>query len=202
MTPIQTVKTSIVGLSLLLAGAVAVPLLSGYATVAEAQQAPQQATRTAQAAAPAGPVKTETTSFDNWILTCQEVPPAAGAKTGRKTCWAVMRVTEAKSSQVVLVLKLGRDGKDVPTLAVTTPTGVFVRDGLDLTLGQSTRKLAYQWCGPKECEASAAYDQAFANDLAANKEATLSFRIQDGRQVNVKVALNGVDKVLASLKKS
>lgn len=196
VTPIQIAKTSILGLCLLLAAAVAIPLIAGLDEVAVAQQA---APRPAQA--PAGPIKTETTSYENWILTCQELPPAAGAKVGKKTCWAAMQVTDAKSQQVVLVWKIGKDAKEVPTIALTTPTGVLVREGVDLAIGQNVRKLAYQWCSPKECEASTPYDQAFANDLSAAKEATLSFRIQDGRQVSVKVALNGIDKVLASLKK-
>lgn len=177
----------------------------GAATVALAQsQQPARPAQTAQAtppAAPTGPVKTETTNFENWVLTCQELPPAAGAKTGKKTCWAIMRVTDGKTNRVVIVWKLGRDAKDVPTLAITTPTGVLVRDGVDVTLGQTVRKLAYQWCSPQECEASSPYDAAFEKDLAAGKEATLVFKLQDGRQLNVKVAINGIDKVLAALKK-
>ncbi|MCG5236750.1 invasion associated locus B family protein [Xanthobacter oligotrophicus] len=175
-------------------------------SAAEAQQQQQQ--RTAQPAAPAapaaptGPVKTETQRFDSWILTCQELPPAAGAKTAKKTCWATMRVTDAKTNRAVLVLKVGRDGKDVPTLAITTPTGVIVREGVDITLGQNVRRLAFQTCGQAECEASIAYDQAFANDLSAAKEATVGFYLADGRQVNVKVAIVGIDKVLAALKKA
>ncbi|MDI4654925.1 invasion associated locus B family protein [Xanthobacter autotrophicus] len=170
-------------------------------SAAEAQQRPAQPAAPAAPAAPTGPVKTETQRFDSWILTCQELPPAAGAKTSKRTCWATMRVTDAKSNRVVLVLKVGRDGKDVPTVAVTTPTGVIVREGVDITLGQNVRRLAFQTCGQAECEASIAYDQAFANDLAAAKEATVGFYLADGRQVNVKVAIGGIDKVLATLKK-
>ncbi|MDI4664280.1 invasion associated locus B family protein [Xanthobacter autotrophicus] len=169
-------------------------------TAAEAQQQQRQA-QPAAPAAPAGPVKTETTRFDNWILTCQELPPAAGAKIAKKTCWATMRVSDNKTNRVVMVIKLGRDAKEVPTIAVTTPTGVLVREGVDIAIGQNVRRLAFQTCGQAECEASIAYDQAFANDLAAAKEATVSFHLADGRQVNVKLALAGIDKVLAGLKK-
>lgn len=185
---------------------------TGAVTVAQTQQAAPAQNRTAQnrtaqnqpaaPAAPAGPVKTETQSFDNWVLTCQELPPAAGTKTGKKTCFAVLRITDNQSKRVVVVWKIGRDGKDVPTIAITTPTGVLVRDGVDLVLGQNTRKLAYQWCNGTECEASIAYDAALAKELSAAKEATIAFRLQDGRQVNVKVGVTGVDKVLAGLAKS
>lgn len=172
--------------------------------VAQNQQAQNQQpqARPAQPAAPAGPVKTETTSFDNWVFTCQELPPAAGAKIGRKTCWGAMRITDNQSKRVVMVWKIGRDAKDAPTIAITTPTGVLVREGVDVVIGQNARKLTYQWCNASECEASLVYDQALANELSASKEATIAFRLQDGRQVNVKVGLSGVDKVLAGLRKS
>lgn len=193
--------------ALIAATPVAILLFSGAGTVAEAQSQqprPAQATQAQAPAAPAppaGPVKTETTNFDGWVLTCQETPPAAGAKVGKKTCWGTLRVTDNQSKRVVMVWKIGRDGKEVPTIAITTPTGVLVRDGVDLVIGQNSRKLAYQWCSTAECEASLAYDQALANELSAAKEATVVFRLQDGRQVNVKVAVTGVDKVLAGLKK-
>lgn len=180
---------------------------TGAVTVAQSQQTAQAQNRTAQnqpaaPAAPTGPVKTETQSFDNWVLTCQELPPAAGAKTGKKTCFGALRITDNQSKRVVVVWKIGKDGKDVPTIAITTPTGVLVREGVDLVLGQNTRKLAYQWCSTSECEASIAYDAALARELSGAKEATIAFRLQDGRQVNVKVGVTGVDKVLAGLAKS
>lgn len=202
-TSVTTSKSFSVRIGAVLGAGAAVMLATTWLVAMSAAEAQQQ--RPAQAAAPAaptGPVKTETQQFDNWILTCQELPPAAGTKASKKTCWAMMRVTDAKSNRVVLVLKLGRDGKDVPTIAITTPTGVIVREGVDITLGQNVRRLAFQTCGQAECEASVAYDQAFANDLSAAKEATVGFYLADGRQVNVKVAIGGVDKVLAALKKA
>ena len=186
--------------ALLVAASVVFLGLLGIVAATLMQSEPSQAQQS-QPAAPAGPVKTETTSFDQWVLTCQEAPPVAGAKTGKKVCWATMRVAESKSNRVVLVWRLGRDGKDVPTIALTTPTGVMVRDGVNVTLGKNVRRLDYQRCTPNECEASSPYDEAFAKELAANGEATVTFRLQDGRDVNVKVAIQGVDKVLAGLRK-
>lgn len=155
----------------------------------------------AQRPAATGPVKTETSTFENWVLTCQEQPPTAGAKVGKKTCWAAMRITDSKSNRVVMVWKIGKDAKEIPTIALTMPTGMLVREGVDLTVGQTTKRLAFQWCNQSECEASIPYDDALARDLTANKEATISFYLQDGRQVSVKVAIGGIDKVLAGLKK-
>lgn len=174
---------------------------TGMVAVAQGQSQPLRPGNQQAQSQPSGPVRTETTAFDNWILTCQEQPPAAGSKTAKKTCWATMRVTDSQSKRIVAVWKIGRDAKDAPTMAITTPTGVLVRDGVDLQVGPNPRKFAYQWCDPKECEASIAYDQAMANELSAAKEATIAFRLRDGRQVNVKVAIAGVDKVLAALRK-
>ena len=203
-TSVTPSKSFSLRIGAVLGAGAAVILASTWLVAMSAAEAQQQQQRPAQpaAAAPTGPVKTETQRFDSWILTSQELPPPAGPQSSKKTCWATMRVTDAKSNRVVLVLKVGRDGKDVPTLAVTTPTGVIVREGVDFTLGQNVRRLAFQTCGQAECEASIAYDQAFANDLAAAKEATVGFYLADGRQVNVKVAISGIDKVLANLKKA
>lgn len=179
-------------------------LTDGTGAVAVAQNPSQPSSRPASQQAPtqpSGTVRTETTAFENWILTCQEQPAAAGSKTGKKTCWATMRVTDSQAKQVVAVWKIGRDAKDAPTMAITTPTGVFVRDGVDLMIGQNTRRLSYQWCDTKECEASISYDQAMANELSSAKESTIAFRLRDGRQVNVKVVISGIDKVLATLRK-
>lgn len=152
-------------------------------------------------AAPRTPVRSETTPYDNWTLTCQEALPAAGAKAGRKTCWASMRVSDAKSQQVVLVWLIGKDAKDEPTVSIQTPTGVLVRDGVDVALGRNVRKLAYQWCDQTGCEASGPFDPVFARDLGGAREATISFKARDGRQVSVKVPVAGADKVVAALPK-
>lgn len=174
---------------------------AGVVAVAQSQSQPLRPGSQQAQSQPSGPVRTETTAFDNWVLVCQEQPPAAGSKTAKKTCWATMQIVNNQSKQRVAVWKIGRDAKDAPTMAITTPTGVLVRDGVDLQVGPNPRKFAYQWCDPKECEASVAYDQAMANELSGAKEATIAFRLRDGRQVNVKVSIVGIDKVLAALRK-
>lgn len=156
----------------------------------------------AAAAAPAParpPVRSETTSFNNWTLTCREALPAAGAAAGKKACWGSMRVTDAKSQQVVLVWLIGRDARNVATTSVQTPTGVVVREGVTVALGRNTHRLAFDWCDQNGCEAAGAFDAAFARDLSLAKEATIAFRSRDGRQVTVKVPVAGADRLLAAL---
>lgn len=179
-----------------LAAGFGLSLLAGLAQ-AQTKPAPQPA---AQGQQPATPVRTETTPYDNWILTCQE-STTAGAKAGTKTCWATMRVTEKDRNQVVLVWILGKDAKGTPTLSLQTPTGLLLKDGLAITLGSTTRRVPYVACDARSCEAAAPYDAAFANDLAAAKEAAVTFVTRDGREVTVKLPLAGTDKVLTALKK-
>lgn len=180
-----------------LVAGLAAGLILGLAAAPAGAQAPAPA---AGQPAPAGPVRTETTPFDNWVLTCQETTPA-GAKTPAKTCWATMRVTDKERNQVLLVWILGKDAKGVPTLSLQTPTGLLLKDGLAITLGGKTRRAPYVACDARSCEASMPYDAAFATELAASKEAAVTFTTRDGRDVTVKLPLSGTDKVLAALKK-
>lgn len=211
---VMGVVVSVAGAGVVLGGMLVTSVL-GQAETSQGNARPDPATaaraiQLAQANPPApaqqqqpqrAPVRSETTPFDNWTMTCQEALPAAGAKAGKKTCWATMRVSDAKSQQVVLVWLIGRDAKDVPTISLQTPTGVLVRDGVDVAIGQTVRKLPYQACDQNGCEASGPYDAAFAKDLAAAKEATVSFKARDGRQIAVKVSVSGADKLLAALPK-
>lgn len=153
----------------------------------------------AQAAPQRVPVRSETTPFGNWTMTCQEEIPTPGAKGGKKACWGSMKVSDSKSQHVVLVWLIGKDGQGAPTIALQTPTGVMVSDGVDLSFGGNARKLTYRWCDQTGCEASAPFDAAFARSFAGQKEASVAFHLRDGRQVSVQVSVAGADKLVPAL---
>lgn len=167
-------------------GAIAAALALGVSTSALAQATPS--------------LKTETTAYDNWVLTCQEGPGAGGKGTVRN-CWATLRVTEDKNKQVLLVWMLGKDAKGTPTISIQTPTGLLLKDGLTVALGDKTRRLPFVSCDTRSCEAASPYDAAFAGELAAAKEATISLPAKNGQTISLKMNLAGTDKVLAQLKK-
>lgn len=196
--PARPVAAAVAALAIGLTLAPAAPALAQVAA-----EPPSGLRRDGQQPAPPSPqrvpVRSETTPFENWTMTCQEELPAAGGKGGKKACWGSMRVSDAKTQQVVLVWLIGKDGQGAPTIALQTPTGVMVGEGVDVSFGGNVRKLAYRWCDQTVCEASAPFDGVFARSFSNQKEATAAFRLRDGRQVAVKASIAGADRLVAAL---
>lgn len=143
------------------------------------------------------PVRTETVTYENWIVTCRE----RVEKASKKVCAATLKVSDAQSKRDVLVWQLGQDAAGAPTVALGVPFGVRVKDGVTLTLENGKpRKVDYVTCERAGCEAAAPLDAAFAKELLAARQATIVFTLSNGQAVNLKVPLNGIEKVLPALK--
>lgn len=175
-------------LAKLAAGLLLAPSLLAGAPAALAQQAP---------AAAKAPVRTETTVFDNWVVTCR----ASIEKGAKKTCVATMKVTESKSKKAVLIWQIGQDKLGAPTYLLRTPLGVRLKDGVQITIGKGKpRKLDYASCGRTGCEAIGPFEDAFGKELMTAKEVVASFVLSNGQTVNVTLPITGVDKALPALK--
>lgn len=168
---------------------------------AEHKEAPKEAQKgeaaNAQAAKDEGKsVSTTTTQYQHWTLTCREV---AGAKPP-KTCAAALRVV-GTDKKLVLLLELTR-GKDGAVEAVMqTPTGVLVKKGVELKIGDKVEgKLDYLACVPQNCEATATLDEALRKKLSATKEVAVLLHSRDGREIQFKFPIEGIDKAMAALR--
>lgn len=165
-------------------------LLAG-APAAFAQTAP------AAPAAPKAPVRTETTTFDNWVVTCR-VSLEKGAK---KSCVASLKVTESKSKKTVLMWQIGQDKAGVPTYLVRTPLGVRLKDGVQITIGKGKpRKIDYASCHSGGCEAIGPFEDAFGKELLTASEVVASFVLTNGQTVNVTLPMAGIAQALPALK--
>lgn len=143
------------------------------------------------------PVRTETVTYDNWIVTCRE----RVEKSAKKFCTATMKVTDSKSKRDVLVWQIGQDKAGAPTFALRVPFGVQVKDGVSVTVDAGKpRKADYVTCGSRGCEAAAPLDNAFSKELSVGQQATVTFVLANGRAVNLKVPLNGIAKALPALR--
>jgi invasion protein IalB len=163
--------------------------------MAEAKKAKGKQEPTPEPAAETQPVRTETTQFDQWAVTCREV---VGGKTP-KTCTAALRVVQP-NQQLILLWEIGRGNDGVVRSVIQTPTGVFVQKGVDLKIGDAVvGKLDYVACVPQNCEASGPLDTALVNKLAAAGEATVTIHARDGRDVHFKFPVKGIDKAVAAL---
>ena len=171
-------------------------LLPG-APAAFAQTAPAAPAGQAAPAAPKAPVRTETTTFDNWVVTCR-VSLEKGAK---KSCVASLKVTESKSKKTVLLWQIGQDKAGAPTYLVRTPLGVRLKDGVQITIAKGKpRKVDYASCSSGGCEAIGPFDDAFGKELLTAKEVVASFVLSNGQTVNVTLPMAGIAQALPALK--
>ena len=154
------------------------------------------------AAAPAAGPDTrvlETTTFDGWTVACRGWK-SAGAPT---ECSASFSVSDQKSGAVLASWILAtKDGKI--TSEVVTITGIQVDKGVELTVGAQgkPKKFAYLWCDPNQCSAQGVVEDAVVKELVANaqSDATLTSILKDGRALNFKLPLAGIDRAIARLK--
>jgi invasion protein IalB len=165
-------------------------------SVAQATTAPQQAT--APAAPPSVPRRTETVNYDSWTVSCTEPLD----KSVKKACSGVLEAIEEKQKRVVFAWIIARDTHGVLRSVMQTPTGVLIAKGVELKLGKApARTVPYTACEPQRCQASIAMDDALVKDSIASPEATATIYLVDGRSVNFKMPIKGIDKVYASIGK-
>ena len=131
-------------------------------------------------------------------VTCSETVK----EVSKKTCSAVLQLVEEKQNQVLLVWVVGRDNQGVLHTVIQSPTGVLIPKVVELKVGNGpVRSLPYTACTPKNCEASVVMDDAMIRDANASPEATANIVAVDGRTINFKMGIKGVDKAVAALGK-
>jgi invasion protein IalB len=92
-----------------------------------------------------GPVRTETTTFDNWTLTCRA--PVDGSAP--KSCYGDLKLIDKDRQTTMLSWIVGRDPQGRLMSVLQTPTGVSIKPGVQLTFGAgTTRTLPYVLCEP------------------------------------------------------
>ncbi|MFD2248755.1 invasion protein IalB [Pseudochelatococcus lubricantis] len=142
-------------------------------------------------ATPSAPQRIETTVYDSWTVTCQDVADKKNA------CTAVLRVADNQSGNIVLVWAIGKDTSDKLTAVIQTPTGVQIGAGVALKVGKAAeRKLAYAACSPRQCDATTSADAGFLKDVTASDEATATITLIDGRTAEFKFSLKGAAAAL------
>lgn len=145
---------------------------------------------------PSAPMRTETTVYDRWTVTCQEVVAA----NSKKTCSAALRITNGEQ-QLVMLLQIAsaKDGKIHAIMQ--TPTGVMVQKGVDLMIGDaSVGKLDYAACVPENCEATGALEEPSMKKIEAASTMVVTIHGKDGRDVHFKFPLTGVEKAVAAVR--
>jgi len=163
------------------------------------------------AAAGSGSVRTETTTFGGWTVTCQQVLNAEA----KKSCIGSLRVLSQDGRTVLLSWLVGFDKDRHPMSVLQVASGLAVRedksvssglrikDGLDVKVGDAVaRKIPYQSCSPQVCEAVTALDEAFAKTLGGGGPVSVIAYAADGRPIPLSFDVRGVDKAIDAVRQS
>jgi invasion protein IalB len=102
---------------------------------------------------------------------------------------------------VLFVWIIGRDKNGVLRTVIQTPTGVQIPTGVGLKLGdQPVKTIAYTSCIPQQCEAAADLDAAaMKKEAAISSDAVATIVARNGRGINFKFSIKGIDNVLAAV---
>jgi invasion protein IalB len=169
----------------------------GPNAIAQAAAAPPPAAA-ATPAVPAAPARIETIVYDSWTVSCRDTVGGPA----KKMCSMSLQLIDKTRGQVLLMWTIGRNTEGNMLTAIQTPTGVQIKRGVEVKLGNSAvRKLDYTSCEQARCEASGPLEPAMTKDLTAAANATATIYALDGRGINFNLPTTGVDKAFAALGK-
>lgn len=142
------------------------------------------------------PIRTETTVYDRWMVTCQE----RLSSDPKKSCTAALRVLD-QNKQLVILWQLDRTADGKLAFIMQTPTGVMVQRGIDLNIGdKKIGQFAYNACVPQNCEADGSIEDPLIKTLTAASDMMVTIHAKDGRDVHFKFPLAGIDKAVAAVR--
>jgi invasion protein IalB len=137
--------------------------------------------------------------FDDWSKVCRK--PASEKAASCYMQQAVRSPDEGKKDTPAFVWRLTKaEGGRLNSVAVT-PIGVLLTAGLSFEFSsEKATALPYRTCTPGFCEAVFTLEPDLVKSLSGRKSIKASFRMADGRVVNMDLSLIGLQKGLASIK--
>jgi len=170
---------------------VALFLLSatGFASLAAEAPLPPK-----KPAPPAGAAPGQAEQFGNWILTC---PDASGAAN----CILMQQLTEALSRNVVFVWMMQYDNSGNLMSVFRTPSGVFIKPGLEITMDSSKQNLRvdFERCDPGQCQAVFSIPGDLLRQISTAKALSVAISLTSGQKVDVPMRMDGFSGAVAAL---
>jgi invasion protein IalB len=160
--------------------------MSLVSLISGARTALMVAALSALAAASVAPVSAATRvekTFGKWIVTC--VDNDAGARN----CSMTQQVAAAAPARGAALIAVIRGTKAQQTLALLVPTGVSLKDGVTLALGDPPTTLAYNQCGPRVCATSLPLDSKVLGVLKGSPKVIASYVLANKKLVQATVDL-------------
>jgi invasion protein IalB len=167
------------------------------------QKAPAAPAASPQADAPqpgpeaAAAQKTETTNFDNWILSCREF--VEGPK--KRNCAMTVSVRKQDTNRVVLSWTVRPNDKGQFVSVVETLPGIAIQPGIQLKLekSSSTRTLPIEVCEPAWCSGSLPMDKTFIQEAGASSKVMIVITSSAGQPVTLEFPIKGFEKAYAKM---
>lgn len=143
----------------------------------------------------AAPQRIETIMHGHWTLSCRDTLDSQA----KKQCSATLTVTN-QQRQVLMRWIIARDEQGQLVLVLRTPTGVRIKPGVDVKLGNgSIRKAEYVACDAQRCEALLVMDAHVVREALAAEQAAATIHTQRGQAVRFDFPVRGINKVLPAL---
>ena len=167
--------------------------------VAQAKQAPSSKAAPPQQQDSDGhpPEKTETTNFENWILSCREF--VEGPK--KRTCAMTVAVRKADTNRTVLSWTIRANDKGQMVSVIETLPGISIVPGIELKLEKSAapHKVPIEICEPNWCSGSLPMDKGLIQELSTSSKATVVITSSAGQPFTFEFPINGFEKAYAKM---
>ncbi len=147
------------------------------------------------APATAQPPQGKLSHFGNWIVLC----PPDGDKSGVR-CAAQFSLVDKKRKIPVIVWRIGFNKKQALVMDMVTPTEVFLAKGVRLAIGKAPAiTLPYVSCGLRGCQSNFAVTPELITAIKGSKIAILILAPTNGKLLELKLDVSGLDEALAAL---
>lgn len=159
---------------------------------------------TGQAAPPAQPpaetapaTRTETTNFDNWILSCREL--VDGPK--KRSCAMTVAVRKSDTNRTVLSWTIRPNESGQLVSVIETLPGISIAPGIQLKLEMSAaaRKVPIEICEPNWCSGTLAMDKSFIQETVASSKVSVIVTSSNGQPFTFEFPIKGFDKAYAKM---
>jgi invasion protein IalB len=141
--------------------------------------------------------KTETTNFENWILSCREF--VEGPK--KRTCAMTVAVRKADTNRTVLSWTVRPNDKGQMVSIIETLPGISIIPGIELKLdkGATPHKVPIEICEPNWCSGSLPMDKAFIQELSTSSKASVVITSSAGQPFTFEFPIMGFEKAYAKM---
>jgi invasion protein IalB len=130
--------------------------------------------------------------FGSWVMTCPG---------GKANCILMQQLSETLSRNVVFVWLLQYDDSGNLMSVFRTPSGVFIKPGLQIRMDSSKQslKVDFERCDPGQCQAVFSIPGDLLKQISAAKTLSVSLALTTGQTVDVALKMDGFSGAIAAL---